>query len=189
MNTFLETDNRSDAYFVKHELGLDNFAEFIQYCNQLRPQINQQHRQGYVQAFIRDLEGGHEIQFLRFLRKVHKIHYLWNAQDPDEAEKSVIWGMVHNNIRNVVYKDDRNLFFENYSFHVFALEPWESVDLSKEVEKLKRELQEIKDAILYAPGGPIYQESKAHFNSTILSQQEQQDPAASYPLPKKHKHT
>lgn len=186
MAEHLRTNNPEDAYFVKHGSTDKNMIAFIQYCNRLRPQVNYEKGEMIVVVFMED-PNEHEKQYLR---NIHKIHWLYEALDlENENTKQRIEELTHDNTKMRHRYMPRGIFTCHHR-HAFALEPLERVDLSKEVEKLKRELQEIKDAILYAPGGPIYQESKAHFNSTILSQQqEQQDPAASYPLPKKNKHT
>ena len=173
----------SDAIFVKRWRIEDNLADLINYCNRMRPQqIN-----GGVPTFVRVFIYEPDAVMIKYLKNSHKIHFLGTLDPQNETEKIVILANV--DAKRFEYFKPEDRFFTCHSKCLFVLDPWESVDLSKEVEKLKRELQEIKDAILYAPGGPIYQESKAHFESTTaLSQQEKQDPSASYPLPKKHKH-
>lgn len=169
----------NDVIFVKHDLFEDNLADFINYCNRMRPQ---QQAKGGVPTFVRVVMFEPADITINYLRTSHKIHWLGTVEAPSETEKAVILSVA--NAKRLERCKTIDKFFQYHVKCLFALDPWESVDLSKEVEKLKRELQEIKDAILYAPGGPIFQQSKASYDSIVLSQQ---DPAASYPLPKKHK--
>lgn len=179
--SLLKTEDPTESCFVKHYDPENNLADFIQYCNRLRPQVKQETGRVCIKVFmykIKDEDGVKE-----YLRNVHKIHFLYTLADPTETEKAIYLSLADK--KRIERFEDADGFFRNHKRMLFALEHWDQVDLAKDVEKLRQEVQELKDMILYAPGGPLFKEAKAHYEE--LANNNIQDPSACYPLPKKHK--